>query len=131
MTTQAQHTIPPGAILVRTTFSRHTPDGDDGYADEHGYEDEEGRLFELSADPDDPTPAEEAARMILDAGAIEPSRMPFDPDKDEPWWTTPDPDTDYATGELTYYSFHMHGDPDAIADANRILLERLKMRGRY
>jgi hypothetical protein len=59
-----------------------------------------------------------AVQLIADAGALEPSSSVY---VQRTWYTTPDPDRDFRTGDETYRSFHPIGFPEeelrAIFDA--------------
>lgn len=90
------------SLTVSKTYQTVTPES----AEEGDYADS-GFLFE-----DEKYELEEAIELILDAGATLPSCSPgFDPNI---WYSTPDPDTDFASGEETYYSFHLTGSKVAL-----------------
>lgn len=75
---------------------------------EQGWYDEEG----LSMTPDEfdkeegITAIEKAVDFLVDQGATEPSSTSY---HENVWFSTPDPEINYSTGENTYYSFHLEG----------------------
>lgn len=83
------------AVTYQTITEESAAEGD--YAD-HGWEtDEDGEQVETIA---------EAIDYIRSRGSVEPSSSMFHPGV---WYSTIDADTDYATGEEKFYSFHLKG----------------------
>lgn len=94
---------------IRTTFQTVTPESaENGDFSEQGWEDQEG----VSMVPDEYdvedgiTAVNKAVDFLFDKGGTEPSSSQFSPNT---WYSTPDADHDYSTGEDTYYSFHLVG----------------------
>ena len=114
--------IPEGEKRIATTYQTVTPESAEqgDYADQ-GWEDEEGESmlpdeYEIE---DGVTAVDKAVRFLLDKGGNEPSSSHFNTGV---WYSTPDPDRNYRTGEEKYYSFHLKGfSPEEEAEIfNRI-----------
>lgn len=95
--------------LITTTYQTVTPESAaDGDFSDQGFEDEDGE----SMLPDEYdieegiTAVDKAVEFMKNKGGNEPSSSQFHTGV---WYTTPDPDRNYETGEDTYYSFHLKG----------------------
>lgn len=78
-----------------------------GDAKERGWYDEEGESMTPDEfDDEDVTAVDKAVDFLLKNGATEPSSSV--PGKFT-WYSTPDPDRDYSSGENTYYDYHLEG----------------------
>jgi hypothetical protein len=103
---------------IKTTFSRITwgDTGDpDDYAEEHGFEDEEGEEFEIDEfDREDEIDlATKVAAWLRDKGVSSGSSSHFHPGI----WYTGEGETDYRSGAETQRSYHLEGfTPDEEKD---------------
>lgn len=119
-------------ILIRTCYETWTPeDFEIGDTDDRGIESEHTLTMDDHQDEEDPRQAliDAAADAHHDAGACYPSMIPVDP-AGHLWWSTPDPDENYTTGEKTYRSVHMEGPDELIQDVHRELARRAKIETR-
>ena len=116
-------------IKITSTYQIVTPESaEDGEAAASGWEDQEGTTFatEDHEEEDDPAEAtiDAAVDHLLSNGATEPSSIPV---SSRSWWSTPDPDIDYQTGEHTYRSFHLEGDEAMVRALQVAMCKRLKL----
>jgi hypothetical protein len=95
--------------LIKTTYQTVTPESAaKGGFEDQGWEDEEGK----SMSPDEydieegVTAIDKAVEFLKDNGANEPSSSQFNTGV---WYSTPDGEKNYTTGEEKFHSFHLKG----------------------
>jgi hypothetical protein len=99
---------------ICTSFETVTPESAaEGDFSDSGWTDKDGEELDPSADDVAEHGTEEAAAVVLavrfleDRGSVEPSSSPtWHP---RVWYSTTDPNMDYATGAETRHSFHLKG----------------------
>ena len=104
-----EEVLPAEDKRIATTYQIVTPESAEaGDFSDQGWEDEEGvSMIPDQYDAEDGiTAVDKAVKFLKDKGGNEPSSSQFNVGV---WYSTPDPDRDYHTGEETYYSFHLKG----------------------
>lgn len=90
------------APRIRTSFSVVTEESvEAGDFAETGWEDEEGQVIEADEEGD---LIDAAVEWLDDQGGTEPSSSHFHKGT---WYSTPDPNINYRSGESKYLSFHL------------------------
>lgn len=94
--------------LIKTSYQTITPgkDDDDEPDVDNGWEDEDGESMKLDDYDEGITEIDKAVEFLNNKGATEPSSSEYHIGI---WYTTPDSDKNYTTGENTYYSCHLSG----------------------
>jgi len=95
--------------VITTSYQKTTPEStEDGDYSDQGWEDEEGEsMLPDEYDDEDETAVNKAVKFLQNKRyATEPSASYFHVGIS---YSTPDPDTDYNTGEETYYSCFLKG----------------------
>lgn len=97
-----------------------------GDAKERGWYDKDGEsMIPDEFDDEDVTAVDKAVNFLLKNGATEPSSSSPGPNI---WFSTPDPDRDYSSGEDTYYDYHLNGfTPEEVIE----IFNRIKQKRRY
>lgn len=118
------------AIRITSTYEVITAESaENGEADERGWADEDGQLFdpkEYEGEDDPEQEAVDAAILHLyNEGANEPSSSSVSP---RMWWSATDPVMDYSTGASTYYAFHLSGPNDLVMRVHTGLLTKIGRR---
>lgn len=97
-----------------------------GDAKERGWYDKEGESMTPDEfDDEDVTAVDKAVEFLLKNGATVPSSSNPGPNL---WFSTPDPDRDYSSGEDTYYDYHLNGfTPEEVIE----IFNRIKQKREY
>ena len=118
------------AIRITSTYEAVTYESaENGEADERGWADEDGQLFDPKEHEGEEDPEQEAVDAAIahlyNEGANEPSSSRVSP---HTWWSATDPVVDYSTGANTYYAFHLSGPDDLVMRVHMGLLAKIGRR---
>ena len=101
-------------IKITTTYQIVSPESAEvGDVEEQGFYDEVGEVFESVS---------EAVEFLNDHYVVHPSEYPSENSKS---WST-DGDTDYPTGNITYYTYHIDTDSETLQEINKTLIEKMQ-----